>query len=153
MESSAKLFQRMYQKRYKAKYPDRVRAIQNKYYHSHKEKILELRRRYRKRHREKANKWALDYYYANKEKVLEKAKLYYKKNRERLKKKNLERYYKKRGITPRQQGKLFYQECVKKFGLPWGGEKDVYNKQKDNFDEARKRVFRENCSLYRWFNS
>jgi hypothetical protein len=53
MESSAKLFQRMYSQRYKVKYPNRVRAIQNKYYHSHKEKILELHQKYRERHREK----------------------------------------------------------------------------------------------------
>jgi hypothetical protein len=60
----------------------------------------------------------LKYYYRNKEKVLEKAKLYYQENRERLKKKSLERYYKKRGITKRQQGRLFFEECVRKFGLP-----------------------------------
>lgn len=118
MESSVRLFWRMYNQRYKTKYPDRVRATQNNYYHSHKEKILELRQKYRERHREKTREWSSKYYYANKEKILEKAKLYYKKNRERLKKKSLERYYKKRGITNRQQGRLFFEECVRKFGLP-----------------------------------
>lgn len=59
MESSAKLFQRMYNRRYKAKYPDRIRATQRKYYHSHKEKVLELHERYRQRHRDKTREWSL----------------------------------------------------------------------------------------------